>query len=155
MLDPRFTQRDGLTVVGLHYRGTNEDDEISNLWEQTDAHADEFADLARSEEWFGLCFDFDHESGAFSYVAGVETESEAIAPSEMERVDVPGGEYAVFTTTLDTVGETTDEIYREWLPSSGYERADGPEVERYGESFDPEDANSEFEIFVPVEESND
>lgn len=154
MLDPRFTQRDSFAVVGLHYRGQNENEEISKLWEETDAHASEFEALARSEEWFGLCFDFDHESGEFSYVAGVEADPEAAISEDMERVDVPGGEYAVFTTTLDTVGETTDEIYREWLPSSGYERADGPEVERYGESFDAAD-NSEFEIFVPVEETSD
>ncbi len=151
MVPPSFESRDAFTVAGLHYHGANANDEIPQLWESYGTRMDEFSDLAVSDETFGVCYEQDYENGTFDYVAGVEVDSNTDVPSDLETVELPEQEYAVFTTSLNTLDERIDEIYEEWLPASEYRRAQGPEFERYSEVFDPDDPDSVFAYFVPVE----
>jgi AraC family transcriptional regulator len=41
-------------------------------------------------------------------------------------------------------------IFGDWLPGSGYEIAQAPDFERYGEAFDPARGEGLLEIWVPV-----
>ncbi|MFC5972177.1 GyrI-like domain-containing protein [Halomarina salina] len=151
MDEPAMRSRDAFTVVGLGYRGANEDGEISALWARVTDYTDEFAALATGDEWYGVCTEVDESSGTVSYVAGVAAGPDATVPAEMEAADVPANEYAVFPVTLADLESDLDAIYGEWLPEAAYRRADGPEFECYGSAFDgtPE---SEFEYFLPVVE---
>ncbi|WP_458205646.1 GyrI-like domain-containing protein [Haladaptatus sp. NG-SE-30] len=153
MNTPEFESREPFTVVGLNYRGPNENDEIPQLWEAYGKRIHEFLDLALSNETLGVCYDHDDETGELGYVAGVVTDSDATIPEGMTAITVPEQTYAIFTTTLDTLEATIDEIYEQWLPASEYRRTDGPEFERYGSEFDPDDPASKFDYFVPVAES--
>jgi AraC family transcriptional regulator len=72
-------------------------------------------------------------------------------PEGMACFEVPGGKYAVFTTTLPKLGETFQYAYSTWLPQSGYQHADGPDFELYGEYFNPQDPESEFEVYIPIQ----
>lgn len=151
MDDPAIRTREAFTVVGLGYRGTNDDGEISALWERVGEYADEFAALATTDEWYGVCVGVDESDGTVTYVAGVAVDEGATVPDGMESVDVPTNEYAVFSVTLADLATDLDDIYEEWLPDAAYRRADGPEFERYGNTFDgtPDD---EFDYFLPIEE---
>jgi AraC family transcriptional regulator len=58
----------------------------------------------------------------------------------------PGkGEYAIDAPNLER------RIITEWLPSSGYEYADGPDIEVF---YGPDINNSEFEIWIPIQKKN-
>jgi len=65
---------------------------------------------------------------------------------------VPGQTYARFIHrgSLHRLSETIGGIYGGWLPGSGFERAPGPDLERYGDRFCEGKAESELELFVPV-----
>ena len=63
---------------------------------------------------------------------------------------MPAQTYAVFSCTIPTIRETYQDIYGIWLPTSGYVRAPGPELELYGEAFDARDPASVFDVYIPV-----
>ena len=63
---------------------------------------------------------------------------------------MPACTWAVFFGTGPMPNAITDlekRVVTEWLPSSGYEYADAPDVEVY---LTPDPANAVFEVWVPV-----
>ena len=83
-------------------------------------------------------------------MAGIEVERPADLPESMVSWDLPEATYAVFMCTLPGLGEAYTHAYSTWLPQSGYERAPGPEFERYDARFDPGDPSSKMEICIPI-----
>lgn len=89
------------------------------------------------------------------YLAGAEVsniESEA-TPTEMESLTVPAGRYAVFTHKgpLSKLDHTMNYIFGSWLPKSKEELRDAPDLEIYGDRFNPNSEDSEFEILIPIQ----
>lgn len=86
------------------------------------------------------------------YLAGVEVAAGAAVPAGMELHEIPEGTYAVFIHRgkIDTIGDTMNSIYNSWLPSSGHQLREAPDLEIYGEKFDPCSDDSELEIGLPV-----
>ncbi|MFD1646633.1 GyrI-like domain-containing protein [Haloarchaeobius litoreus] len=149
--DPRMVQRDGFTVVGLSTRATGETD-LGAHWSDFENRHRSYTDRIGSDEAYGVLFDFDSGTGSFTYLVGVEPSNETDVPSTLDRVEVPGGTYAVFTVPLDEVGTLMDYVYDEWFPSVTFERTDDPEFEYYGPDFDPRDAEATLDVYVPVDD---
>ena len=88
-----------------------------------------------------------HEAENSYYIA---VASNAPAPEGTHAWTVPAATWAVFTGTGQqptAIQELQKRIVAEWLPDSGYEYADGPDIELY---LDPNPAESRFEIWLPV-----
>jgi len=68
---------------------------------------------------------------------------------EMEEYHVPAFTWAVFPGrgTSQSMQELERRIVTEWLPGSGYEYADGPDVEVY---LNPDPADAVYEVWLPV-----
>lgn len=86
------------------------------------------------------------------YMACTEVESFDNLPAGMVAKEIPGGRYAVFIHKgkLDNLEQTMSYIYGSWLPKSGEELRDAPDLEVYGPRFKFGDEGSELEIFIPV-----
>ena len=86
------------------------------------------------------------------YLACVEVTTVSTIPAGMESLEIPEGNHAVFIHkgTLDTLGETMEYIHRSWMPGSGCQRRDAPELEIYGDRFDLGSDDSELIICVPI-----
>lgn len=68
----------------------------------------------------------------------------------LEEYTVPAATWAVFNGEGEcpmAIQELERRIVTEWLPTSGYEYADGPDVELY-QTQDPK--NAKFEVWIPV-----
>ncbi|HSJ57202.1 MAG TPA: GyrI-like domain-containing protein [Anaerolineae bacterium] len=150
-MNPRIVSKRAFTVAGLKYQGKNENNEIPALWQALGPRMGEFRSVVDQEAAYGVIDLPDQESDAIDYMAGVAVGEEAPVPQGMTFVRIPEQTYAVFRTTLPTLMDTFHRAYDEWLPASGYKRAPGPEFERYGETFDPENPESEMEIWIPIE----
>jgi AraC family transcriptional regulator len=137
-MEPKIVSRPGSTVVGIKYRGKNENNEIPQIWQALDPRVEE------------ISANMDMATGEFDYIAGFEVSSAEAVPEGMVSFEVPGGKYAVFTTTLPKIGETFHNAYDAWLPQASYQPAGGPEFELYDERFDPQDPNSTFELYIPI-----
>ena len=68
---------------------------------------------------------------------------------EFEEYLVPAATWAVFPGegTRQSIQELEQRIVTEWLPTSGYEYANAPDIEVY---LNPDPANAQYEVWIPV-----
>jgi len=108
---------------------------------------------------YGLCFDVDEATGEFTYLLGVAFDDgadEAKIEPDMQKIDIPGGLYAVFTTPKvsneqypQSIADTWAEILTRWLPESPYEYDD---ARLDFEAYDERDHGGivQMDICVPI-----
>lgn len=109
---------DGLTLVGLHYSGKNENQEIAALWQVFMKRYMEVKNI-NSTVMYGLCYEGD-QPGDFGYLAAVPVSSVDEIPEGMAMKKVPPRTYAVFefNDELPKMGEFWNKIYREYAPEN-------------------------------------
>jgi AraC family transcriptional regulator len=117
---------------------------------------DTFAESKHCE--CAVCYDVDIGTGEFTYLLGVGVDNEDLAKIEpdMQKLELQGGLYAVFTTPLvpdaqytQSIRDTWSDILLNWLPGSEYEF----DEERLDfEYYDQRDHGSmaQMDIFIPV-----
>ena len=68
---------------------------------------------------------------------------------EFEEYTVPAASWAIFsgTGTNKSIQELEQRIITEWLPASGYEYANAPDIEVY---LNPDPQNAQYEVWIPV-----
>lgn len=84
----------------------------------------------------------------WNYFIGVVTGRPA--PEGMKEYLAPAATWAIFPgkgPMPQAVQQLERRIITEWLPDSGYEYADGPDIELY---LDPNPAEARFEVWLPV-----
>jgi AraC family transcriptional regulator len=149
-MEPRIVSMPAFTVVGVKYHGRNENNEIKQMWDEFGPRMGEIAHVVNQDVCYGVCANMDEQTHEFDYVAGFAVESTADMPDGMTSMEVAEATYAAFATTLPAIGQTFEKAYHTWLPQSGYQSAGGPELEVYGEEFDPRDPASSFDILIPI-----
>jgi AraC family transcriptional regulator len=148
----RIEQKPAFTVAGV--KRTFRSDAPVNLVPQfwSDVPQENYKALlslmdTEPRGFIGLCADFDGEHSFDYYIAAATTKA---TPSGMDTYKVPAATWAI----LERDGELTKLVNRfwsEWLPSSGYRRADEnvPDVEVYPELDMPKE-NYKYELWFPV-----
>ncbi|KAJ52656.1 AraC family transcriptional regulator [Clostridium tetanomorphum] len=95
----------------------------------------------------GVCACMD-DLDRWEYYIATKTDKEV--PKGMEEYIIPAGTWAVFPgegAMPKAIQEIEERIITEWLPTSGYEYADGPDIELY---LNEDPINSKFEVWVPI-----
>lgn len=72
------------------------------------------------------------------------------AAEEFEEYLVPASTWAIFPgtgTMPDSIQELEKRIVTEWLPNSGYEYSNGPEIEVY---LNQEPEHAQYEVWIPI-----
>lgn len=95
--------------------------------------------------------DFSGSKGMAYYIA---VASDANVLENTEEYIIPAFTWAIFSGTgamPHAIQELEKQIVTEWLPSSGYEYANGPDIELY---LDANPSNATFEVWLPVVKSN-
>ncbi len=83
---------------------------------------------------YGACVN-EQQDGFFDYMIAGPYDG-GIVPPEMYVYEFPAGEWAKFDCTLETLHETNDRIFKEWLPANDdFELTDASDIEWYN----PED----------------
>lgn len=148
----RIEKKLAFTVAGIkkQFRTDAVVNLIPDFWSQTPkATYDTLISLMdfQPKGFIGLCTDFDGKHTFSYYIAAATTKT---APEGFESYRVPAATWAIF----EQDGKLTDLIgrfWKEWLPSSGYRRADEgiPDVEFYPE-LDLPKPNYKYELWFPV-----
>jgi predicted transcriptional regulator YdeE/DNA-binding transcriptional MerR regulator len=156
-MEPKIVKKDGFTMVGLRYFGTNQNQEISRMWGQFNQRMEDMGGLPNDtgEAAIGLCItpeDAPVEDG-FEYVAGLPVSKVGDVPEGFVVRGVPAYTYAVFTHKGDlaSLAGTYEYIYETWLPQSGYQLAAKLDFEYYNEEFKDFAPDSVFYIYIPIE----
>lgn len=89
----------------------------------------------------------------FEKWAAVEVESLENIPEELETFLLPAGKYAVFIHKglPETFPNTSQYIFGEWLPNSGFEVDDRPHFEIMADDYRADDPEAEEEVFIPIQ----
>ena len=68
---------------------------------------------------------------------------------EFEQYTIPAATWAIFSGsgTNQSIQELEQRIITEWLPTSGYEYANAPDIEVY---LNPDPQNAQYEVWIPV-----
>ena len=71
------------------------------------------------------------------------------ASAEFEEYIVPASTWAIFSSsgTNQSIQELEQRIVTEWLPTSGYEYGNAPDLEVY---LNPDPQNAQYEVWIPV-----
>ena len=148
----RIEKKSAFSIVGV--KRTFRNDAVVNLipefWGSTSKETyNNLLSLANAEPkgFVGLCADFDGNH-KFDYYIAVSTTNKT--PEGFFKYDVPAATWAI----LEKDGELMDihtRFWKEWLPSSGYRRANEniPDIEVYSDTDMPKE-NYNYELWFPV-----
>lgn len=164
-MKPEVKVLDTWKVMGIFYEGTNENQELQEVWAELGRRIDEIPHRKADRNWYGVCepleedvkdLDLINKAYEFRYLAGVEVTDVDFVPEGMTVWEIPKQEYAVFPHCGDVekMGETYQAIYASWLPESGHEAVFAHDFELYNEEFKPGEADSKCYIYVPVKKKD-
>jgi AraC family transcriptional regulator len=146
---PRIENKTSFSIAGLTERYNMQ--EVSGIpaqWQRFTRYIGKIPGQIGSTS-YGACFNFD--AGAFDYMCAVEVSAEATIAEPLTRLRIPEHRYAVFSHRdhILKIGSTWGAIFNQWLPASGHKAANAPQLEQYGEDFDP--GTGLVEIWIPIE----
>lgn len=149
--EPRMVDSDALMIVGLKKRYSDETSaQIPAQWQAFQPHIGTI-DTRKGAVAFGVMCNSDDE-GHIDYLTGLEVEQHVEATRELDSLRLPPRTYAVFQHDghVSDIRRTWSAIFEEWFPKADCKLVDAPQLERYGEGFDPQTGMGDIEIWIPV-----
>lgn len=149
-MEYRIEEREAFRVIGFAMKGpmSLEDcfEKVPAFWGQTAGEIPRLASLMDGSGPMGVLGISACDGGRFSgyYIAAA---TRASAPEDMAEYEVPAGTWAVFPCrgpVPQAMQDLQRQIVSEWLPSSGYEYAEAPDIEVYSAD------NYQNEVWLPI-----
>jgi AraC family transcriptional regulator len=148
-----------LLIAGLSGRYSSDNHQnIPALWQRLQPHLGNIPGQVfrggggKGGRTFGVSYNMDDDCN-FDYLAGVEVSGfSSDLPAEFTRLRIPAQRYAVFThhEHVSTMHNVVMTIWTKALPESGYQAADAPNFEYYGEDFDGRTGLGGYQIWIPI-----
>lgn len=160
VMNYKIEEKKAFRIVGAKLSTTMEDNacyrDIPDFWKET-AQSGKIARLAPliDREPFAMlgvstCCEPLTDTSKFDYYIAAVTEK--ATPEGMDEFTVPAASWAVFEcigSMPAAIQEMQKRIVTEWLPSSGYEYGNAPDIEVYFDE-DGSKADTRSEIWIPV-----
>lgn len=156
-MDYRIVERKEYEVIGKLIKVSSKDGEnlrrIPEFWREcyADGTIDRLCSIGAGNAVLGICMDMEYEKEQMSYMIAVESNG-SFADSSLTTRTIPAANWAVFTSVGPMPGaiqKVWERIYQEWLPATGYEHAEAPELEVYPEG-DTSAPDYRCEVWIPV-----
>lgn len=150
----RIEKKEAFRIVGLSAPMKNNTEEnfsvVPQLWSKAaqEGFIPKLASMMNTSIMgiLGVSACFDNEQ--WKYFISVATSLPAEAP--LEEYTVPAYTWAIFSgegACPQAIQELERRIVTEWLPTSGYEYDNGPDIEVY---LEPDPSKARFEVWIPV-----
>lgn len=149
----RIETKQAFRIVGRSYALSKEIEqnflEVPQMWQGAvwDGTIEKIISLMNNEPQgvLGVSACSDDEEWRY-YIAVAST---ADIDNSLEEYTIPSCLWAVFpgAGTGKSIQELEKRIVTEWLPTSGYEFTEGPDIEVY---FNPNPQNTSYEVWIPV-----
>nr|WP_279401646.1 AraC family transcriptional regulator [Piscibacillus salipiscarius] len=157
----KIVKKEGFKVVGKEIRASTKGDEnlkkIPQFWEESHENGtvEKLEKRAGDLGVLGICMEFAPELEEFSYVIAIEKPEQEPMNGLVEK-EIPSATWAVFESVgamPDAIQNVTHRIFSEWFPSTGYEHAEGPEIEAYPDG-DAYSNDYRCEVWIPIKDKN-
>lgn len=152
-LNYRIETKEAFRIIGKSYPLNQEIEqnflEVPQMWQEAvlDGTIEKIVSLMNSQPQGVLGVSACGDKEEWRYYIAVS--SSADIDGSLEEYLVPGCMWAVFpgSGTGKSIQELERRIVTEWLPASGYEFTEGPDVEVY---FQPDPSHTQYEVWIPV-----
>lgn len=153
-LNYRIEKKEALRMIGVSERiGHNLEENfaaVPMLWQRvaTEGILERLLPMMNSEPKGILGISASDSSEQWRYWIAVSSDHEL--PQDMGELMVPACTWAIFPGSgrmPEDIQLLEKRIVTEWLPTSGYEYADAPDIEVY---FNADPQNAQFEVWLPV-----
>lgn len=149
----RIEKKESFRIVGvsmpLHKEIEKNFMEVPQMWGKVaaDGTLSRIAALMNTDMKGVLGVSACNDAEQWRYYIAVASTAEAEAP--LEEYEIPAAAWAVFSGegTGTSMQELERRIVTEWLPDSGYEYGNAPDIEVY---LNPDPANAVYEVWIPV-----
>ena len=149
----RIEQKQAFRVVGISQPLRKEIERnfeiVPPMWEKAakDGTLQKLAALMNSQPMGVLGISACNTSEDWRYLIAVATT--VSAANGFEELTIPASTWAIFSGegTGQSIQALEKRIVTEWLPSSGYEYANAPDIEVY---LNPDPENTKYEVWIPV-----
>ncbi|MDO5573399.1 MAG: AraC family transcriptional regulator [bacterium] len=149
----RIEKKEAFRIVGisakLHKEIEQNFEVVPQLWQRavTEGIIPQLAGMMDGEPKGVLGVSVTNDNENWRYFISVASSQEA--GEQFEEYVVPSFTWAIFSGsgTNTAIQELERRIVTEWLPTSGYEYDNGPDVEVY---INPDPMNAVFEVWIPV-----
>lgn len=153
----RIETKDAFRIIGvsspLHQEIERNFAIVPQMWQNAAANGtlEKLAGLMDSQPMGILGVSACNEENEWKYFIAVSSSKE---DAGLEEYIVPAATWAIFsgTGTNLSVQDLEQRIVTEWLPTSGYEYANAPDIEVY---LNPDPQNSQYEVWIPVVKCSD
>lgn len=154
----RVVEKEAFRIVGVSQPLHKELEQnfmiVPNMWQQAaaDGTIGRLAAMMNSQPMGLLGVSVCNDEEEWRYYIAVA--SSMPAGQVFEEYYVPASTWAVFpgSGTNISLQELEQRVIREWLPTSGYEYANAPDIEVY---LNADPANAQYEVWVPVVKKKD
>lgn len=153
-MDYRIEKKEAFRIVGkakpLHKEIEKNFEIVPQMWGEVamDGTLPKLVSMMNSEPKGILGVSACNEQEDWKYFISVA--STLPADEAMEEYIVPAFTWAIFSgagACPQAIQELEQRIVTEWLPTSGYEYDNGPDIELY---ISPDPSNAQFEVWIPV-----
>ena len=161
VMSPRIVELDGFHIVGMQTFGSPSDGSFPKMWSALLNFEGTVSNITNDAVSYGIeTYTKEHHThGKWFYMAGKQVGDLTNIPIQMSAKYIPPNKYAVFEykgAITSRLSEQFQNIYKVWLPKSGYEIAGPFDFEKYDERFlGHSNENSFFEIYIPIKEKRD
>lgn len=151
-MDYRIETKEAFRIVGISAPLYQEIEKnftvVPHLWEKavSDGTLQKLTGMMDSEPMGILGVSVCNEEENWKYfIAAASTKRDGT----LEEYEVPASTWAIFpgSGTNQSIQELERRIVTEWLPASGYEYANAPDIEVY---LNPDPQNAKYEVWIPV-----
>lgn len=155
-MDYKIVAKEAFQVIGKALKVSTKDGEnlkrLPAFWTECcqDGTCEKLC-KGKAQEMLGICMDMEQDKEQFTYMIAVKR-GEEYSGGEFAVREIPASTWAVFTSIgsmPDAIQKVFERIFQEWFPATGYEHADGPELEVYP----PGDLNAldyRCEVWIPL-----
>ncbi|MDB0441133.1 AraC family transcriptional regulator [Clostridioides difficile] len=154
----RIEKKEEFRIVGvsqpLHTELEKNFEIVPKMWQQSalDGTIQKLLPMMNSQPKGVLGVSVCNDSEEWKYFISVAS-TESI-DDKLDEYIIPPFTWAIFSgegQCPQAIQELEKRIVTEWLPTSGYEYDNGPDIELY---LNPEPQNAKFEVWVPVKKNN-
>lgn len=152
-MEYRIEKKDTFRIVGvsepLHHEIEKNFKIVPQMWQRAAMNGTipKLAGMMNGEPKGLLGISVCNEEASWKYFIAV-TSNQPIDDT-LDEYNVPAATWAVFSGsgTGQSIQELEKRIVTEWLPTSGYEYANAPDIEVY---LNPDPQNTKYEVWIPV-----
>lgn len=160
MEEPKIVTKEAFKIVGMETDFSRSNNLIPWLWQQFNPRVGEIKGVVGNAR-YGICQNPSHtlatdsdDDTVYRELVGVEVKGTTKLPDGMVMKEFPAHKYAVFTHKgfVSDLPKSYNYIYGQWASTTEYRLVDFYDFELYGDKFIGDSADSEMEIWVPIED---